>query len=207
MGIGISGWRVAVLVTVAMVSGCGTQRAPSASEGSRLSQDAAALECQSISVSRVKSYLSIPELAADSQLVVIARVIPGTTQIPASKDSAAGTSNGPTADLVPLEVQTTLLGTAPKKLTLRVITSSCPGSDLPSPLEEGASYALFLKQFEYSPGQRTGEWVMTSDASVYRAATGDSGFTLLTKDSSDALPARLDSIAHLAQQLDTLANE
>lgn len=180
-----------------VLSGCGTATGPTEASDGPAAQSAARAEgCQTVSVSRVKSYKSISGLATDSQLVVTARVLPGTKQVVAGTvPNAAGLS----ADLVPLEIGKTLRGSAPKELTLRVTTSSCEGSNLPSPLEEGATYVLFLKPFELSPGKPTGEWVMTSDASFYKA-TG-AGFTLLEKEPVDTLPAQLADVAELTREL------
>lgn len=194
----------AVLVaTAAVLSACGTATTPlQGTDGPGAAEapsQTAAEGCQHVSVSRVKSYESLTELATDSPLIVTGRVLPGTKQLTVGQTVGA---SGLTFDLVPIEVTSAISGRSPDQLTVRVASSSCSDSNLPAPLEEGATYALFLRPFELEAGKPTGEWVMTTDASVYKQVDGAKGFTLLTKEKgADALPGTLEGTAELMRSV------
>lgn len=174
------------------VAGCGAQ-AQTAHHGGVTTERRDVQESPEISVSRVHIYSSLRDLASDTQVIARVRVVDGSTkEVPADR---LGQAPEPATE-VTVQVLETLKGQIPRTVPVRLITSPDDTSDVPPALAEGASYILFLNEFEWEPGQPTGEWVVPGGAGIYEVK--GNGSLMRRSRGDDAIPDHIDSVAELA---------
>jgi len=146
--------------------------------------------------SRVKLYSSLAELATDVDgvaLVTVSGDDPST--VPADE---AGTSEI-MAEVTSARVDRLLRGSLPETVEIRLITSPEDGSDMPPPLKSGGTYVLFLDQFEFKPGEPTGQYTVPGGAGIY-LTDSQNRLTLISRG-ADKLPASLPSVEALQELL------
>ncbi len=155
--------------------------------GRPLGEAASTGQMGSIETSRVKSYSSTASLTGDSDNVVIATA---ATQAP-TVESVGDLPFSVTA----VTVVRSLHGTAGVGQVLRVRQVGTQTADSAVVMQPGAQYLLYLDDFHFSPGDKTGQSVLVGGgAGLFAVAGGDA---VRLDPGSPALPERLPLTAAL----------